>query len=133
MLTPRFAAEPVNAPKNAMDFPQLLLPPDAELLLLLVLHAAAPPMSASIAAPPTNRTSPCLTAPNPSVADDASPRCERLVRAPRRVPIITVLVTWDVISSHYTFKKPCEAGSRNLYVMGRGGRGITPRKRCSSR
>src|SRR5215475_9517546 len=45
MFTPRFADEPVSAPKYAILYPQFL-PLDEPVVLLLLLHAAAPARSA---------------------------------------------------------------------------------------
>src|SRR5437762_12457335 len=68
MFTPRFAAEPVKAPKYAISKPQIFLvvPPP---VLLLLLHAAAPATRARMAAPPSTRASPCLKASNPPPSD----------------------------------------------------------------
>src|SRR5258706_11412406 len=68
MFTPRFAEEPVSAPKYAISYPQFFLL-DEPVVLLLLLHAAAPATSATMATPPSARTSPCLKALNPPPSD----------------------------------------------------------------
>jgi len=118
MLTPRFAAEPVNAPKNAMDFPQFAVAARRGIVIAAGVHAAAPPMSASIAAPhrltvrvPASRLRTLM------LQDDAVPK----VRTARpRAPTSADHHGFGDMGCYFIslpFKKPCEAGSRNRYVM----------------